>query len=58
MQTWVNWQAELIATLGVELEDVLHHVSMDDVDWRAWHPYYAEGRSPREAVDRALERDL
>ncbi len=58
MQTWVNWQAELVATLGIELEELLHHVSMDDVDWSAWRPFYLEGRSPQEALDRALERDL
>ena len=58
MQTWVDWQAELVATLGAELEELVHHVSVDDVDWHAWQPFYLEGRSPREAVDRALERDL
>lgn len=58
MQTWVQWQAEVLAELGTELEEVLHYVSMDDVDWPSWRSYYLEGRSPRAAVNRALERDL
>lgn len=58
MQTWVQWQAEVLAELGAELEEVLHYVSMDDVDWPSWRNYYLEGRSPRAAVGRALERDL
>jgi hypothetical protein len=58
MQNWVQWQAEVLAELGTELEEVLHYVSMEDVDWSSWRNYYLEGRSPRAAVDRALERDL
>jgi hypothetical protein len=58
METWVQWQAEVLVELGIELEEVLHFVSMDDVDWPSWRNYYLEGRSPRAAVNRALERDL
>jgi hypothetical protein len=58
MQTWVQWQAEVVKALSAELEELLHHVSMDDIDWPAWQPFYLEGRSPRAAVNRALERDL
>jgi hypothetical protein len=31
---------------------------VDDVDWVAWYGLYLEGRTPRSAVNRALERDL
>jgi hypothetical protein len=58
MQTWVQWQAEVVKALSAELEELLQQVSMDDIDWPAWHPFYLEGRSPRAAVNRALERDL
>ena len=58
MQTWVQWQAEVVAALGAELEEILHHVALDDIDWAAWRNFYLEGRSARAAVDRALERDL
>ncbi len=58
MQTWIQWQAEVVATLGAELEELLHHVSLDDIDWAAWRGFYLEGRTARAAVDRALERDL
>jgi hypothetical protein len=58
MQTWVQWQAEVVATLGAELEEILHQVALDDIDWPAWRNFYLEGRSARAAVNRALERDL
>lgn len=57
-QPWAQWQAEVVATLGIELGEVLDPVSVDDVDWVAWYGLYLEGRSPRAAVNRALERDL
>ena len=58
VQSWVQWQNEVVEMLGAELEESLHHVSLDDIDWTAWRNFYLEGRSPRAAVDRALERDL
>jgi hypothetical protein len=57
MQTWMKWQAEVVAMLRAELEELVQ-VSLDDVDWVAWYGFYLEGRSPRAAVNRALERDL
>ena len=57
-QPWAQWQAEVVATLGIELGEVLDPVSVDDVDWVAWYGLYLEGRTPRSAVNRALERDL
>ncbi len=58
MQSWTQWQADVVATLCRELRDCLHHVALDDVDWVSWRSFYLEGRSPRAAVDRALERDF
>jgi hypothetical protein len=58
MKTWVQWQSEVVAALRAELEEVIHQVSIDDVDWVAWYGLYLEGRSPEAAVSRALERDL
>jgi hypothetical protein len=58
MQTWAQWQAEVVAMLSAEFEEILHRISIDDVDWPSWRDYYVEGRSPRAAVNRALERDL
>lgn len=58
MQPWAQWQAEVVATLSNELGEVIDPVSLDDVDWVAWYGLYLDGRSPRAAVNRALERDL
>jgi hypothetical protein len=44
--------------LRVELADVLAKIDFDEVDWPAWQSLYTQGRSPKSAVDRALERDL
>ena len=41
---------EVVATLGVEFEEALHHISLDDIDWPAWRNDYLEGRSPRAPV--------
>ena len=46
-------QNEVVATLGVEFEEALHHISLDDIDWPAWRNVYLEGRSARAPVDRA-----
>lgn len=58
MQTWAQWQIEVVALLQGDFEEFLHGISLDDVDWPSWRDFYIEGRSPRAAVDRALERDL
>ncbi len=58
MKPWVQWQTEVVATLGAELAEILQQISLDDIDWPAWRTFYLEGRSPRAAVNRALERDL
>jgi hypothetical protein len=58
METWTQWQSEIVAVLNSELRELLHHLSLDDIDWPSWRIFYLEGRSPRAAVERALERDL
>jgi hypothetical protein len=58
MKPWATWQAEVIATLRVELDELLPQISIEDVDWVAWYGLYLDGRSPQAAVSRALERDL
>lgn len=47
-----------MTVLRTELADSLRHIGWDDVDWIAWRCFYEAGRTPRAAVDRALERDL
>jgi hypothetical protein len=59
MQSWAQWQAEVVDLLRGDFEEILRqHISIEDVDWPAWRTFFLEGRSPRAAVDRALERDL
>jgi hypothetical protein len=56
--SWVQWQCEVVALLREDLRDVLSFVSLDDVDWLLWRDFYLQGRTPRAAINRALERDL
>ena len=53
-----QWQSEVLAILQRDLRELLHEISLDDVDWPSWYRFFMEGRSPRAAVMRALERDL
>lgn len=55
---WVQWQLAVLAVLRADSIGVLQKIDLDDVDWDAWRSFYNEGRTPRAAVDRALERDL
>jgi len=55
---WTSWQREVVALLRRALHEIVQDVSLEDVDWPAWRDYYLKGKSPRAAVDRALERDL
>lgn len=58
VQTWVQLRNEIVATLGVEFEEALHHISLDDIHWPAWRNCHLEGRSPPAAEGHPLERDL
>jgi hypothetical protein len=55
---WPAWQRSVLCVLRTELRDLVQHLGVGDVDWPAWQVYYKQGRSPRSAVYRALERDL
>jgi hypothetical protein len=56
--SWPDWQRSVVRALRVELRDLVHHLALKDVDWPSWQIFYEQGRSPRSAVSRALERDL
>jgi hypothetical protein len=58
MQTWEQWQSEIVTLLQKDFEEALQHISLDDIDWPSWHGLYLQGKSPRAAIERALERDL
>jgi hypothetical protein len=56
--SWNQWREAVVKVLRAELADTLRHIGLDDVDWGAWRVFYESGRTPRAAVNRALERDL
>ncbi len=58
VRSWEQWQHEIVALLRGDFGDSLEIVSIDDVDWPSWQAFYVQGRSPRSAIERALERDL
>ncbi len=55
---WEQWQQDIVALLKSDFGDTLQVISIDDVDWPSWQGLYAQGRSPRSAIERALEREL
>jgi hypothetical protein len=57
-QQWRRWQAEVVTLLRSDFHGELAAIAVDDVDWPSWHPFFVQGRSPRAAIDRALERDV
>jgi hypothetical protein len=58
MQPWTEWQHEIVALLKDDFDQTLGQISLEDVDWSSWRPFYEQGRSPRSAIERALERDI
>ena len=58
MQSWEHWQNEVVALLQGIFDEALGNVSIGDVDWLSWRDFYLQGRSPRAAIEFALERDL
>jgi hypothetical protein len=58
MQSWMQWQLAVLGLLRVDFKEVLQHIGFDEIDWDSWRSFYNEGRTPRAAVDRALERDF
>lgn len=57
-QPWIQWQHSVVRLLRADFNEALHHIGFDEVDWTSWRALYDEGRSPRAAIDRALERDF
>jgi hypothetical protein len=58
MQPWPQWQSEIVALLENDFDGALGSISIEDIDWPSWRPLYDQGRTPRSAIERALERDL
>lgn len=54
LDTWDQWQQEVVAVIRMDLATVLDDVGSEEIDWEAWRPYYDAGRSPREAVSDAF----
>jgi hypothetical protein len=57
-QDWTRWQREVVALLRGDFRDTFTSISVDRVDWSSWRHFYVQGRSPRAAIELALERDL
>jgi hypothetical protein len=56
--SWNQWQEAVVELLRADCNEVLQHIGLDEVDWAAWRTFYNDGRTPRAAIDRALERDF
>jgi hypothetical protein len=56
--SWQKWQEAVVELLRTDFDEVLQHIGLDEVDWPAWRTFYNEGRTPRAAIDRALEQDF
>jgi hypothetical protein len=56
--SWTQWQNAVLALLRADFAEVLQFIGMEEVDWDSWRNFYMEGRTPKSAVDRALERDF
>jgi len=54
----MQWQQSVIRLLRAEFTEALQHIGFDEVDWVSWRAFYDEGRTPKAAIDRALERDF
>jgi hypothetical protein len=58
MDAWTRWQSDVVTLLKRDFADVLGEISSEEIDWPSWRGYYEQGRSPRSAIERALELDL
>ena len=58
MHSWSEWQTEIVRLLNAGFREILDHVSLKDVDWVSWRPFFLEGRSPDAAIRRAFELDF
>ena len=58
MLTWRQWQEAVLVQLRADFAELLQQIGLDDVDWESWRAFYNDGRTPRAAINRALERDF
>jgi hypothetical protein len=58
MQPWTQWQREIVTLLRSDFDHSLQDISLEGIDWISWRAFYEQGKSPRAAIERALERDL
>jgi hypothetical protein len=58
-EQWEKWQSDIVTLLRSDFAgEVLGDLCLEDIDWPSWHGFYLQGKSPRAAIERALERDL
>jgi len=58
-ERWEQWQSEIVMLLQSDFGgEVLRDICLEDIDWPSWHQFFVQGKSPRAAIERALERDL
>jgi hypothetical protein len=55
---WKQWQSEIVRLLRGDFLFELQGITAEDIDWVSWQDYYVQGKSARQAIERALERDL
>ena len=55
---WEIWQCQVVDLLRSDRFQELQVTTLDDVDWLTWQPYFSQGKSPRQAIEQALERAL
>jgi hypothetical protein len=58
LQSWDEWQREVVVLLEEDLEGTANHLPLNEMDWSPWWTLFVQGRSPRSALDHALGRDL
>jgi hypothetical protein len=58
-EQWERWQSDIVRLLQADFGgEVLRDICLDDIDWPSWHQFFVQGKSPRAAIERALERDV
>lgn len=58
-ERWEKWQSDIVTLLQSDFGgEVLRDICLEDIDWPSWRDFYVQGKSPRAAIERALERDF
>lgn len=52
--TWTQWKNAVVELIRDDYNELFPQVQLDDIDWDAWHPLFAQGCSPAAAVSSAL----